>query len=805
MRKTAKRNNRKKSYRKKSYRKKSYRKKSYRKKIRRSPANKRRTIHKKRLVGGQEDIFIGGNESGWLGFYETFQYQCNIIVGGSGQQVAAAQGEEEEDAAAQGGVDAGYRILFGSHELNWDGGGGIDAAAPIGEGSYGVVKKVTFRGTGWGVKLMKAPDLAEMSEEQIKKYDEAHIAIQQDLAKELNLLHIISGGEGKSLDLPHPNLNKMTALIINTRFGLPWIGMELCSGQALDHNLYIEGWRPTTTAVLGMAMGIFKGLAVLHRRVTRISGQGGGIDAFQGPIIHRDIKSPNIMLKVGAGGADDEFAGWTAEQHEQNVQIIDFGLARAMNYDDERKTMIMTGCGSVLWMAPEILLGDIYNLSIDIFSVAMTILEMVSRKLPWAGIALNAEVPWKVTIGDRPTSQIPSDTPDDLKELIEKCWAKNPAHRPNATACIASLQSMIEVDAAQGGGQGGGAGTPLGYDPADTPSGYDQQSPYIQSGNGLPGFLHPKIATYVENRDGKCQMCKGDDKKISTTNCLGCGAALCESCLSQEAKKGNLKNLKRWLCKESQALVTKVWSKENANKKPCFRIETPNNPQFKGLGEQTKIEIVDETGTKKMIRIPSEGFDNGSFLITAEEWQRAGVPKTNWTDKARSLLSSLDPPAKTLCLTCYDMKPREATSMWQMPNFSVLSLEEREREKENLEKDVQLNEYREIEGEPNDDEKQRMRDETYKEKILDIWQRHGIRDGQVAADRIKKLESEEGMSMEHLFVIVNLVYEILETADPKAPPKIADEMAAYLKDGDDGLSESDINQEMDKLIAAGGY
>jgi hypothetical protein len=351
-------------------------------------------------------------------------------------------------------------------------------------------------------------------------------------------------------------------------------------------------------------------------------------------------------------------------------------------------------------------------------------------------------------------------------------------------------------------GQAGGAGTALGYDPGDTPLGIDPQSRNIQSGNALPGFLHPKMATFLENRDGKCQMCKGPNKKISTTNCLGCGAALCESCLSQEAK-GNRKNLKRWLCKESQALVTKVWSKEHPNKKSCFRIETPNKPKFKGLEEQREIKIVDETGTKKMVPIPSEGFDHGSFLITADEWEKIGVaPSESGWGRAKEK----DPPAKTLCSECWGRNPRHATNLWQMPYLAYLSPAEKaeEERKEELRESEKRSPVMNSEEMPDESRPPEYGDKFYEDKILGIWQRHAIRAGPAADDKLKQMLQTSELSMKHLFVIVNLVYEILETADSQAPPKIADEMAAYLKAGGDGLSEADIDKTMDELIDEAG-
>ena len=79
------------------------------------------------------------------------------------------------------------------------------------------------------------------------------------------------------------------------------------------------------------------------------------------PIIHRDLKTPNLLLLARP-----------VEGEEILVKIADFGLSRdkALDCVHYQQTAMMTGCGSVLWMAPEILLGETYNEKIDVFSCA---------------------------------------------------------------------------------------------------------------------------------------------------------------------------------------------------------------------------------------------------------------------------------------------------------------------------------------------------------------------------------------------------------------------------------------------------
>eukprot|EP01043_Picozoa_sp_COSAG02_P110512 COSAG02_NODE_46638_length_347_cov_0.830645_1_plen_74_part_10 len=66
---------------------------------------------------------------------------------------------------------------------------------------------------------------------------------------------------------------------------------------------------------------------------------------------------------------------------------------------------MMTGCGTVLWMAPEILLGEKYNEKIDVFSYAMCLIELVDCNLPWTG-STTSIVPDLVAKGRRPEVQL---------------------------------------------------------------------------------------------------------------------------------------------------------------------------------------------------------------------------------------------------------------------------------------------------------------------------------------------------------------------------------------------------------------
>jgi len=144
-------------------------------------------------------------------------------------------------------------------------------------------------------------------------------------------------------------------------------------------------------------------------------------------VMHRDLKSLNILLLQPVMSEGDPI----------KLKICDFGQSRKIG---SRPGTVCVGTHH--WMAPEILVGEIYDHHADVFSFAMVMFEVLCREVPFEDFSVQ-KVALTVASGGRPDMEaVPPDCPALLVHLMVRCWAHEPRSRPDFTKIIAVLDSL---------------------------------------------------------------------------------------------------------------------------------------------------------------------------------------------------------------------------------------------------------------------------------------------------------------------------------------------------------------------------
>lgn len=140
------------------------------------------------------------------------------------------------------------------------------------------------------------------------------------------------------------------------------------------------------------------------------------LHGFEPPIMHRDLKSLNIMLLEPV----------LDEYMRIHARLADFGYARCFE-----ESGMTRGVGTKHWMAPEVLRSTDYTEKADVFSFAMVVYEAVCRHVPFETVHPD-DVTKRLSAGDRPKFEDyinEEEVPRGLIDLATCCWAHRPAER----------------------------------------------------------------------------------------------------------------------------------------------------------------------------------------------------------------------------------------------------------------------------------------------------------------------------------------------------------------------------------------
>jgi serine/threonine protein kinase/TolB-like protein len=201
---------------------------------------------------------------------------------------------------------------------------------------------------------------------------------------------------------------------------MAFVSMELLHGETLAARLW-DGGRMMTDEALPIIRQLAAGLAAAH----------------EASIVHRDLKSANVMLTGGAGGAE-------------RVVITDFGLARLTDDGGVAELARLTDSGILIgtphYMAPEQLENGAVTPATDIYALGVLMYEMVTGRLPFSGTT-----PVMVAISrlnQKPPSPrlLVPDLDPRWEAVILRCLSRNPAARyQDANEVAAALESTAPM------------------------------------------------------------------------------------------------------------------------------------------------------------------------------------------------------------------------------------------------------------------------------------------------------------------------------------------------------------------------
>jgi eukaryotic-like serine/threonine-protein kinase len=177
----------------------------------------------------------------------------------------------------------------------------------------------------------------------------------------------------------------------------PWLVTAFVSGPSLAEAIASRGAMPPESALM-LARGLAEGLGAIHAA----------------GIVHRDLKPSNVLL------APD------------GPRIIDFGISRAAD-----STWLTSGggvLGSPGFMSPEQAEGGDVGPPTDIFSLGSLLSFAVTGEPPF-GAGTASALLYRVVYGAAAIGHVP----DELRPLIERCLAKDPALRPSTDELLVWL------------------------------------------------------------------------------------------------------------------------------------------------------------------------------------------------------------------------------------------------------------------------------------------------------------------------------------------------------------------------------
>ncbi|MCR5521772.1 MAG: Stk1 family PASTA domain-containing Ser/Thr kinase [Lachnospiraceae bacterium] len=233
--------------------------------------------------------------------------------------------------------------------------------------------------------------------------------LKSELASDTNFIKKFRAEAQSVAGLSHPNI--VSVYDVGDDDGLHYIVMELVEGITLKR--FIERkQRLEVKDAVGIAIQICQGMEAAHNH----------------HIIHRDIKPQNIIIS-----------------RDGKVKVADFGIAKAAT------SFTLTEhneAGSVHYLSPEQARGGYSDERSDIYSLGVTMYEMLTGQVPFSGDNNVSVVLLHLQSEATPVTVLNPSVPHSVDMIVQKCMQKKPERRyQNVAELIADLRrSMTDPD-----------------------------------------------------------------------------------------------------------------------------------------------------------------------------------------------------------------------------------------------------------------------------------------------------------------------------------------------------------------------
>ena len=228
--------------------------------------------------------------------------------------------------------------------------------------------------------------------------------IHSHLSSDPSFVQRFEGEAAAVASLRHQNI--VQVYDFNTDGGIYYMVLEFIPGETLQDRmkrLFEDGRHLSVEDTLKFTLNISDAVGYAHQR----------------GMVHRDIKPANIMLDV----------------HGQAI-LMDFGIVKILGGESHTSTGAVVG--TARYMSPEIIRGEVVDHRSDIYSLGVTMFEMLSGRPPF--VADSAMTLMMMHLND-PVPNVRDfrgDIPEEIVAILEKCLAKDRDARYQSIAELSS-------------------------------------------------------------------------------------------------------------------------------------------------------------------------------------------------------------------------------------------------------------------------------------------------------------------------------------------------------------------------------